>query len=206
MIEFVVNDVTLRYKTHGDLFSPSKPDKGTLTMLSVINVKPEDKVLDLGCGYGLVGIYLSKVVGCQNVVMSDIDPMAVEIARCNVGLNEVDVRVLQSDGFDNLEERDFNLVLSNPPYHTDFSVPKRFIEGAFHHLALGGRLAMVTKRRKWYENKMRAVFGGVFVTEKDGYFIFESEKRSYQTPKRKPQKKMTKKHMKRISRADRNRR
>ena len=206
MIEFVVNDVTLRYKTHEDLFSPTKPDRGTLAMLSVINVKAEGKVLDLGCGYGLVGIYLAKVIGCQNVVMSDIDPMAIEIAQRNARLNEVDVRVLQSDGFDNLEERDFDLVLSNPPYHTDFSVPKRFIEGAFHHLALGGRLAIVTKRRKWYENKMRAVFGGIFVTEKDGYFIFESEKRSYQTPKRKPQKKMTKKHMKRISRADRNRR
>ena len=204
MIEFVVNDVTLRYETHEELFSPSKPDKGTLAMLSTIDVKPEDKILDLGCGYGLVGIYLAKAVGCQNVVMSDINPKAVEIAQRNVRLNEANVRVLQSDGFDELEEHDFDLVLSNPPYHTDFSVPKRFIEGAFHHLALGGRLAIVTKRRKWYENKMRAVFGGVFVTEKDGYFIFESEKRSYQMPRKKSQKKTTKKHMKRMGRADRN--
>ena len=204
MIEFVVNDVTLRYETHEELFSPSKPDKGTLAMLSTIDVKPEDKILDLGCGYGLVGIYLAKAVGCQNVVMSDINPKAVEIAQRNVRLNEANVRVLQSDGFDELKEHDFDLVLSNPPYHTDFSVPKRFIEGAFHHLALGGRLAIVTKRRKWYENKMRAVFGGVFVTEKDGYFIFESEKRSYQMPRKKSQKKTTKKHMKRMGRADRN--
>lgn len=205
MIEFVINDVTLRYETHQDLFSPSQPDKGTLAMLSVINIKREDKVLDLGCGYGLVGIYLAKAVGCQNVVMSDVNPIAVEIAQRNVRLNEVNVRVIQSDGFDNLEERDFNLVLSNPPYHADFSVPKRFIEGAFSHLDLGGRLAMVTKRRTWYENKMRTVFGGVLVTERDGYIVFESEKRSLQTSRKNPQKKTTKKHMKRMNRANRNR-
>ncbi|NCU26429.1 methyltransferase, partial [Candidatus Nomurabacteria bacterium] len=72
----------------------------------------------------------------------------------------------------------YTLILSNPPYHTDFSVAKHFIEKGFNRLVLGGRMVMVTKRRDWYRNKFIAVFGGVSIREKDGYFVFAAEKRS----------------------------
>ncbi|WP_408605614.1 methyltransferase [Bariatricus massiliensis] len=51
-----------------------------------------------------------------------------------------------SDGFRNVPDNDFTLILSNPPYHTDFSVPKHFIEVGFKKLVIGGKLIMVTKR------------------------------------------------------------
>jgi 16S rRNA (guanine1207-N2)-methyltransferase len=79
---------------------------------------------------------------------------------------------------DALDETGFDCILSNPPYHTDFSVAKRFIEKGFNRLKPGGRMYMVTKRKEWYKNKFISVFGGVRIYEIDGYYVFEAEKRS----------------------------
>lgn len=83
-----------------------------------------------------------------------------------------------SDGYKNVGETDFTLILSNPPYHADFSVPKHFIEVGFKKIAIGGKLIMVTKRLDWYKNKLTSVFGGVKVHEINGYYVFVAEKRS----------------------------
>lgn len=73
-----------------------------------------------------------------------------------------------------MPDNDFTLILSNPPYHTDFSVPKHFIEIGFKKLVLGGKLIMVTKRLDWYKNKLTSIFGGVKI---NGYYVFIAEKR-----------------------------
>ena len=166
------------FQTTPTLFSPEALDAGTRAMLSCASFTPEDKVLDLGCGYGVVGIYAAKLIGGRNVTMSDIDAAAVDAALTNAALNGVsDIRVLQSDGFDSIDDTGYTLILSNPPYHTDFAVAKRFIEKGFNRLAVGGKLMMVTKRRDWYKNKLIAIFGGVRIIESDGYFVFIAEKR-----------------------------
>jgi 16S rRNA (guanine1207-N2)-methyltransferase len=178
MISTVINGVSLNFITRPGLFSPSKPDSGTLALLSRAVIRPSDRVFDLGCGYGLAGIYAAKLIGGKNVTMSDIDPAAVETARENARLNNVpEVNILLSDGFDAVDAAGFTLILSNPPYQTDFKVAKRFIEKGFNRLAPGGKLMMVTKRLDWYKNKLTSVFGGVKVDSVDGYYVFTAEKR-----------------------------
>ena len=163
----------------GDMFSPSGPDRGTLAMLEYADFTPGQKVLDLGCGTGIVG--LCALEAGASVTMCDVVPEAVAAANTNLNTN-FDIaagraRVILSDGFDAVADNDFDLIMSNPPYHTDFSVAKRFIEGSFYHLAVGGRLLMVTKRLKWYKNKLSSLFGGVKVREAGGYYVFIAEKR-----------------------------
>lgn len=168
----------LELETDPALFSPVHADRGTLAMLSRAQFSSGMKVLDLGCGCGLVGILAARCCGEENVIMSDIDPLAVEIARDNAARNGVGgVRAVVSDGFSSIDEAGFDLILSNPPYQSDFSVAKRFIEKGFNRLKIGGRMLMVTKRRAWYRNKLIAVFGGVRIHQIDGYFVFEAEKR-----------------------------
>lgn len=169
----------LSLETAEGLFSPEHADRGTLAMLSKVTLIPGQKVLDLGCGCGIVGILAAKCCGPENVVMVDIDPCAVEIATRNAVRNGVEeVKVRLSDGLEAVEETDFDLILCNPPYQTDFAVAKRLIEKGFNRLQIGGRMVMVTKRLDWYRNKLRAVFGGVRVQRSDGYYVFEAEKRS----------------------------
>lgn len=178
MIKFEINNIKLKFKINNNVFSPTNIDKGTLAMVSQVNFDENDRILDLGCGYGFVGIYASKIVGQNNVVMSDISKDAVELSKFNAELNNSkDISIIQSDCLDNIKENNFSLILTNPPYHVDFLVPKKFIEQGYKKLIVGGKMYMVTKRREWYKNKFISIFGGVEIIEIDGYYIFMAEKR-----------------------------
>ena len=181
LIHATVLGVPLALETAPGLFSPSHVDRGTLAMLSVADFQPGQRVLDLGCGCGVVGIVAAKKCGAEGVWMADIDPAAVEIARRNAEANGVSgVHAAVSDGLAGVDAAGFDLILTNPPYQTDFRVAKTFIEKGFNRLKLGGRMLLVVKRREWYKNKLIAIFGGVKIHEIDGYFVFEAEKRSAQ--------------------------
>jgi len=169
----------LIFETTPSLFSPNQIDRGTLAMLALIEFSPKDKVLDLGCGYGVVGITAAKHMSPSNVYMTDIDKIAVKYAANNATRNGIEgINFIQGNAYENINTAGFTIIASNPPYHADFKVPKLFIEKGFNRLTLGGKFYMVTKRRDWYKNKLIAIFGGVKIHEADGYFIFEAEKRS----------------------------
>jgi len=179
MFDAEIDGIQLRFVTSPALFSPNGLDAGTRAMLSLVAFPARGKILDLGCGYGAVGIYAAKLAGEEYVTMSDVDEAAVAAAKENAALNGVTgVRVILSDGFDGIGDAGYAVILSNPPYHADFSVAKRFIEKGFNRLAVGGKFYMVTKRETWYKNKFTSVFGGVTVRERDGYFVFIAEKRT----------------------------
>ena len=178
MISVEIKGVELRFETDPSNFSPNHIDTGTRAMLSAMEFREEDKVLDLGCGYGVVGILAGRLIGCEKVILCDVSERAVTQARLNAernGLPDLDIR--RSDGFSHIPEKDFTLILSNPPYHTDFSVAKRFIESGFQRLVSGGRLVMVTKRLDWYKNKLISVFGGVMCLQRKNAVIRFGKKR-----------------------------
>lgn len=181
MIQASIKGIDLNFKTSKDVFSPDAIDRGTMAMLSVVEFHPDDKVLDLGCGYGVVGILAAKFINPANVIMTDNDPAAIALARENIEINNAQgVKVILSDGFQSLSETGFSLILSNPPYHADFSVPKHFIHKGFNRLQIGGRMIMVTKRQLWYKNKLTRIFGGTKIREIAGYSVFECIKKQYQ--------------------------
>lgn len=174
-----IKGLTLSMETAPGLFSPAHADRGTLAMLSKVEFLPGQRVMDLGCGWGLVGVTAAKICGAENVYMCDIDANAVETARRNAENNGVGgVNICVSDGFKAVDAAGFDLILSNPPYQTDFSVAKSFIEKGFNRLKIGGTMYLVVKREKWYLNKMRAVFGGAMSETADGYCIISAQRRS----------------------------
>lgn len=81
MIVIENNGKRLEFESEPSLFSPKAVDEGTLAMLSQIDFRGEDKVLDLGCGYGVLGILAANEIGEQHVVMCDISEMAVRVAK-----------------------------------------------------------------------------------------------------------------------------
>lgn len=184
-----IEDHILFIESEKSLFSPYAPDKGTLAMLSGAVFNKGEKILDLGCGTGIVGIFACKKLSNDcTVIQCDISSKAVKCAVINNSFNNTCANAFVSDGFANVEDNDFDMILSNPPYHTDFSVAKHFIEDGFKHLKVGGRFYMVTKRLDWYKNKFTSVFGGVKVAESDGYYIFTAEKRTARPPVKKKDK------------------
>lgn len=190
LLEAEVLGQTISLETQKGLFSPEHIDRGTLAMLSHVKFDSGMRIMDLGCGCGIVGIVAAKITGEENVFMSDADPKAVDTARRNAERNGVSgVTLFVSDGFRDVDASDFDLILSNPPYQTDFSVAKGFIEKGFNRLKIGGKLYMVTKRREWYKNKIISVFGGVEIRETDGYYVFIAERRSLKYANKSPRRK-----------------
>ncbi|MHB1483560.1 MAG: class I SAM-dependent methyltransferase [Saccharofermentanales bacterium] len=161
------------------IFSTGGADKGTLAMLTEVKPEAGQTLLDLGCGSGIVAIWAAKQLGEDSVSMIDKDPKAVQIAKRNAQKNGFgNIKAFVSDGFANYTIMDLDWILSNPPYHSDFSVAKSFIEKGFNRLKIGGKMAMVTKRETWYKNKFIAIFGGVKIVKSDDYFIFIAQKRN----------------------------
>ena len=192
MIAITIKGVDLLFQTEEANFSPNAIDSGTLAMLQTVDFMPEDKVLDLGCGYGVVGILAAKIIGADRVVMCDIAEASIRASCENAKKNGVEqVSIRRSDAYEAVPENDFTMILSNPPYHTDFSVAKAFIEGGYRRLVVGGKLIMVTKRLTWYKNKLTAVFGGVRVQEINGYYVFTAEKRAGNQKKKEESKKQS---------------
>jgi 16S rRNA (guanine1207-N2)-methyltransferase len=180
MIRATIQEVDLSLETAPGLFSPRNIDSGTLAMLSLVRFSHDDKILDLGCGYGVVGIVAARLIGQGRVCMIDNDRTAVEVATKNARTNGVPgVSILLSDGFSGLKESGFSQILCNPPYHVDFAVPKRFIHKGFNRLVLNGKFWVVTQRETWYRNKLRSIFGNVREHAVGVYRVFEATKGSH---------------------------
>ena len=137
----------LRFETGVGLFSKSRIDNGTRLLLEVL---PREHgwsdVLDLGCGYGPIGIAVASRWPQVRVAMADIDPFAVRAARTNAQTNGVDDRceVCVSDGAAALTDRRFDAVLSHLPTHVPRSTLRRLIGESQSVLRPGGELIAVT--------------------------------------------------------------
>ena len=178
LFETSIHTQPLSFETHPGLFSPGDVDEGTRFLLANVQLGDRDKVLDLGCGYGAIGIYVARLLSPEQVFMVDGDPKAVEYAQINARRNGVEgVHIELSDGFRDFRQTAFTAILCNPPYHCDFSVAKHFIEKGFNRLVVGGAMWVVTKREKWYRNKLASVFGGTRVVCRDSYFVFQAVKK-----------------------------
>jgi 16S rRNA (guanine1207-N2)-methyltransferase len=174
-----VAGIQLCLETDPRLFSPREVDAGTLAMLACVQLGSSDKVLDLGCGCGIVGIVAAKLIGAERVYLIDSDALAIEVAARNARLNGLErLTVVQSDGFNDFQEAGFTQILCNPPYHVDFRVPKHLIHKGFNRLLVGGTMWMVTQRQAWYRNKLRSTFGDLREHRHPPYTVFEATKRS----------------------------
>lgn len=188
-------------------FSPRGLDLGTQSMLEVIPAPAAgSRLLDLGCGTGAVAVIAAACWGCS-VTAVDVNARALRLTSINTRRNRVGERVdvRASDGLVNVGSDPFDLIVTNPPYHTDYAVAKSFIEGAKPALSPGGSLWLVVKRPDWYVNKVRNVFGGCRLLESNGYAILQAEHRTgtRHVPKRPT---TTRKHRKRLEEAARRKR
>ncbi len=146
-VEAVLLGQNLRFETGDGLFSKSRIDHGTRLLIEAL--PPEQRwrdVLDLGCGYGPIGIATASRWPQLQVAMVDIDPAAVRAARTNIGLNGVDGRCEAhvSDGLSALSGRRFDAVLSHLPTHVPKSTLARLIHESAAALQPEGDLITVT--------------------------------------------------------------
>ena len=138
------NDLT--FVTDAGVFSRDGLDRGTEVLLEALPPL-EGRVLDLGCGWGAVGVALGKRYPALDIVMTDINSRAVELARRNLAENGVTAAVLQGDGFDAVEGR-FDAIVTNPPIRAGKAVIYGLFTRARDYLEPDGALYVVIRKQQ----------------------------------------------------------
>ena len=153
---------TLRFVTTWGLFSPRRIDDGTRMLLERIEVNRTDACLDLGCGYGPIGLTLARKAPEGHCTLVDTNFLAVEYSRRNAELNGItNVDCLLSNGFSGIRERRFDLVTSNLPAKVGRELLYTYLLDAHEQMNPGGRIHVVTITglRRFIEKGFREVFG-----------------------------------------------
>lgn len=167
------------FNTSNSVFSKSAVDFGTMTMIQsfVTNERGfEGSILDLGCGYGPVGVILAKAMSKVKITMLDINERAVKLSEMNAKENKVaeKINVLQSNILENIEEK-FDRILTNPPIRAGKETVYSFFDKAYEHLNDGGKLYVVIQKKQGANSaidKLNSLFGNCeTIYKKAGYFI-----------------------------------
>ena len=152
----------LELRSTWGLFSPREVDAGSKLLLRHVRVEPDDDCLDLGCGYGAIGLALARSAPRGRTWLVDKDFVAVEYARRNARENGVtNARAKLSNGFSGVEDRRFDVIAANLPAKTGKELLYLLLHDARAHLSPGGALWVVTISglRRFIARAMQDVFG-----------------------------------------------
>lgn len=152
----------LKFHTTWGLFSPKSIDEGSRLLLDHIEVNRDDNTLDLGCGYGPLGLTLAKLAPEGNSTLVDKDFVAVEYSKKNAELNNItNTNIFLSNGFDQVESSNFDLIVSNLPAKTGKELYYLYFYDALARMNPGARFYVVTISglRKFIAKAFDEVFG-----------------------------------------------
>jgi 16S rRNA (guanine1207-N2)-methyltransferase len=152
----------LEFVTTWGLFSPRRIDDGTRLLLEHAEVAVTDRCLDLGCGYGPIGLAFARKARDGHCTLVDKDFVAVEYSRRNAALNGLDnVECLLSNGFAQIAHQRFDVVASNLPAKVGRELLYTYLLDAWDQLNPDGRLYVVTITglRRFIEKGFKEVFG-----------------------------------------------
>ncbi|MUT68178.1 class I SAM-dependent methyltransferase [Paenibacillus sp. NEAU-GSW1] len=176
-----LNGYSFKFITDAGVFSKSGVDYGSRVLLRALELDVNAKVLDVGCGYGPIGLTAAKLAPEGHVTMIDINERAVQLSKENAALNGIaNVEVLQSDLYDAVKEKRFDAILTNPPIRAGKETVHRIFEEGYELLVPGGKMWVVIQKKQGApsaEAKLQSLFGDVEEVTKDkGYRIYMATK------------------------------
>lgn len=161
-IETELQGEQLSFETTYGLFSPKEIDQGTKLLLRYLEIEKDYDCLDLGCGYGPIGLWMAKKASNGRTLMLDKDFVAIDFANRNCANNQLsNATALLSNGFFALGDQTFDLIVSNIPAKVGNEMLYLFLYDAMHHLKPGGKFVVVTVNglRHFCKRTFNEVFG-----------------------------------------------
>ncbi len=182
ILEDIIRGKKLIFKTDSGIFSPKKIDKGTKLLLESLDLNKNMDLLDVGCGYGVIGIGACDEV--KSVIMTDINKRAVKLAKENIklnNLNDKDITVLNGDLYEKIGDKKFDIIVSNPPIRAGRDVIHKLITEGKKYLKNNGSMYLVIQTKhgaKSLGDFLDKTFGNVETVKiKGGYRVLKSIKR-----------------------------
>ncbi len=179
VIDVIIKDTKLKFIVDNGIFSKKGLDFGTRTLLENIDSnKIKGDVLDFGCGYGPIGIYLKKVANV-NVDMIDINKRALNLASKNAKLNNVDVNMFESNIYKNVTKK-YDFIVTNPPIRVGKKILYDILFGAVNHLKDEGELWLVVNKNqgaKSLAKDLEKAYDVAVVAKNKGFYIICAKKR-----------------------------
>lgn len=180
-INYGINGKVIEITTDAGVFSKNRVDFGSDLLIK--SVPPfKGKALDIGCGYGVLGISLALLNPDSFVTMIDINKRAVDLAVKNINSNNIkNARAFLSDGFSNISEK-FDVIVSNPPIRAGKKVIYPIYENSINFLNPGGSIYLVVQKKQGAPStveKLKSIYDNCEVINKSkGYWIIKSSKSS----------------------------
>ena len=144
-INFSYKSTPFAFLSDNGVFSKNEIDYGSLTLLNTfLEREKTGRVLDLGCGYGFLGIVISKINNSE-VVMCDINKRAVHLTNMNIEKNKVNAKAIVSDAYENIDGK-YDLIITNPPIRAGKNKVLEILLGAKDYLSNGGKLYYVIRK------------------------------------------------------------
>jgi 16S rRNA (guanine1207-N2)-methyltransferase len=175
-IEFSItlSDHCYQIRSLPGVFSFDHLDAGTQMLLRACKIISGSKVLDVGCGYGLIGLFASTQ-GAGWVDLVDNDLLAISSCKETLSINRIlNTTVLAGDLLSPLGSKKYDLILSNPPFHTgqavDFQIAEAMIRQSYHALSPDGQITIVANRFIPYDRLISEIFGNVSCLVESGRF------------------------------------
>lgn len=180
--EYTLLNYTLSFVSDNGVFSKSTIDYGSRVLINAVDLKniPAGNVLDLGCGYGPIGLFLAKNNPDRNFTMVDVNNLALSLAKRNAEQNQIEnVLIFASNVYENVEGK-FAAIITNPPVRAGKEVVDAMITGSYDHLEKDGTLTVVLQKKQGAPSAkklMKKIFGNVEIVTRDkGYYILLSRK------------------------------
>ena len=169
----IINGKEFEFLTDNGVFSKKGLDFGTRSLLeSIDTTKINGKVLDFGCGYGPIGIYISRMTKAE-VHMIDVNRRSLELARRNVNLNHVNVQIYESNIYENVNET-FDYIISNPPIRVGKKILYEILFKAYDYLKEKGELWIVINKDQGAKSLMKDLektYKVELVNKNKGFYI-----------------------------------
>ena len=165
--------VDLFFQTDAGVFSKGEVDTGTRLLLEALPEEMNGDILDLGCGWGVIGISIAKKWPETRVTMADVNTRALDLSRENAKRNRAEVTCVESDGMAALEGQTFDAVVTNPPIRAGKQVIYKMFADAAKSLKTGGALYLVIRKQQGAESCMKylqTIYGNVEKLVKSGGF------------------------------------
>jgi 16S rRNA G1207 methylase RsmC len=183
LISDFIRGISVEFEVVPGLFSYKHVDEGTKLLLEYAEIPEEGTILDIGCGYGVIGIVIAKLNPKLEVYMTDINKDAVEITKRNIlrnRLNPEKVKVLHGNLYEPVKDLKFNAIYSNPPFSAGMDLVEKIVREAPRYLKHRGTLQIVARKGAEKVRKlMLSVFGNVnILVSKKGYKVLLSRKQS----------------------------